>query len=165
MCKENSLEHKLPRVALIAAMTRDRVIGSQAKLPWDLPEELQLFKRLTLGGTVMMGRKTFESIGKALPGRQNIVLSRHLQEREGVEIFPSFIEGLAAADKHGKQVFVIGGAGVYQKSLPITSEMHISWIEERYQGDVYFPDFDLNEWRVAEETNYPGFTYTHYIRK
>jgi len=159
------IEHTLPTVSLIAAMTEDRVIGQGNTLPWDLPEDLQIFKKLTVGNTVIMGRKTFDSIGKPLPERFNIVLSRELGQGPGVQICPNFSEGLISAAKHQKPIFIIGGAELYRKALPIASEMHISWIEQKVPGDVFFPDFDLSEWTVLQETNYPGFTYIHYRRK
>ena len=165
MSSSPQTEHTLPKIALIVAMTMDRVIGAGSRLPWHLPEDLQLFKTLTTGNTVIMGRKTFTSIGKPLPGRHNIVLSRKEKMFAGVEFCTNLLESLAAAAKHGKPVFIIGGSEVYEKALPIASEIHISWIEKTHQGDVYFPEFDLSEWLVVEERAYSGFTYTHYHRK
>lgn len=165
MCTNPNEEYLLPKIAIIVAMTEDHVIGAESGLPWHLPEDLQLFKTLTLGNTVIMGRKTFTSIGKPLPGRHNIVLSRKDNPLVGVEVYPNLLKGLAAAAKHGKPVFVIGGAEVYEKALPIAAEMHISWVEDKYQGDTYFPEFDLNQWQKASQKSCPGFTYTHYLRK
>ena len=165
MCKSSDLEYTLPHVAIIAAMTADRVIGANDGLPWHLPQDLHLFKTLTIGNTVIMGRKTYASIGTPLPGRHNIVLSNQALNLCGVEVCSSLIEGLAAAAKHGRPVFVIGGAELYEKALPIATEMHISWVKETHQGDVYFPDFTLEEWRVLKEKDYPEFTYTKYRRK
>lgn len=158
-------EYSLPAVALIAAMTRNRVIGHGNRLPWDIPEDLQLFKTLTFGNTILMGRKTFESIGHPLSGRHNIVLSRSARKIDGVKVCPSFIEGLAAAAEHPRPVFVIGGAELYVKALPIAADMHISWIDRELRGDIYFPEFVVDEWRIVEEKPCSGFTYVHYCRK
>ena len=146
-------------------MTRDRVIGLNDRLPWDLPEDLHLFKRLTIGGTVVMGRKTYESIGQPLPERQNIVLSRTLNDLPGVIVCNSFTEGMATGGQLGQPVFILGGAELYQEALPIASRLHISWIKGAFAGSVYFPEFDLAEWMVAEEQDYPGFRYVKYLRK
>ena len=154
-----------PEVAIVAAMTRDRVIGLNDRLPWDLPEDLHLFKRLTIGGTVVMGRKTYESIGQPLPERQNIVLSRTLNDLPGVIVCNSFTEGLETGRQFGQPVFILGGAELYQKALPIASGLHISWIKGAFAGSVYFPEFDLAEWMVTEEQDYSGFRYVKYLRK
>lgn len=154
-----------PEVAIVVAMTRDRVIGLGDRLPWDLPEDLHLFKRLTIGATVVMGRKTYQSIGHPLPGRQNIILSRSLTGLPGVMVCNSFTAGLEAASRFGRAVFILGGAELYRKALPLASVLHISWVKEFFHGDVYFPEFDLAEWVVAEELDYSGFRYVKYLRK
>ena len=154
-----------PEVAIVVAMTRDRVIGLGDRLPWDLPEDLHLFKRLTIGATVVMGRKTHQSIGHPLPGRQNIILSRSLTGLPGVMVCNSFTAGLEAASRFGRAVFILGGAELYRKALPLASVLHISWVKEFFHGDVYFPEFDLAEWVVAEELDYSGFRYVKYLRK
>jgi len=160
----NQNTKSLPTVSIIVAMTRERVIGTQQGLPWQLPQDLQLFKRKTLGKTVIMGRKTHQSIGQPLPGRHNIVLSRASGPLAGVQVCRSFIEGLAEAARHGQPIFVIGGAELYEKALPIASELHISWVEENAVGDIHFPPFDLDDWRVLSISEYSGFNHIHYQR-
>jgi len=152
-------------VAIVAAMTSDRVIGLGDKLPWNLPEDLHLFKRLTIGGTVVMGRKTYESIGRPLAERQNIVLSRTLTDLPGAILCNSFTGGLETARQIGRPVFILGGAEVYQEALPIASVLHISWIKQRFAGNVYFPEFDLAEWIGVEEHGYADFRYVKYLRR
>lgn len=159
------IQPKIPSVALITAMTRDRVIGSRGALPWHLPDDLQLFKRLTLGCTVMMGRKTLSSIGQPLPERHNIVLSRSCSELVGAEVCGSLMEGLLAATRIGRPLFVIGGAQLYHQALPITSELHISWVKAAHTGNIYFPEFDLADWVSCDEKDYPDFYYVHYRRR
>ena len=145
-------------------MTKDQVIGSGADLPWHLPADLQLFKQLTMGYTLLMGRKTYASIGRPLPGRNNIVLSRSQDGFPGVQVCDSFMAGLNAAAQYGNQVFVIGGAELYRKALPIASDLHISWVKDVVLGDVYFPDFDLDKWVVCKELDYSAFHYARYQR-
>jgi dihydrofolate reductase len=156
---------RLPKVAIIVAMTKDRVIGDNGKLPWDLPEELLLFKRLTTGNTVIMGRKTYESIGHPLPDRHNVVLSRSKKELSGVQVCHSFLESLAAAAQQRRPVFVIGGATLYRKALPIASELHISWIHGEISGDTHFPELIFKDWAIVEQKEYEDFRYVHYQHK
>ena len=160
-----SLQPTVPHVAIIVAMAWDRVIGYGNGLPWHLPEELQLFKSLTMGCTIIMGRKTYTSIGRPLPGRHNIVLSRSQKKLPGVQVCDNFIAGLTAAAQLGRKVFVIGGEKIYRNALPIASELHISWIKESVPGDVFFPELDLENWVVCESMDHPGFRYTRYQRK
>jgi dihydrofolate reductase len=154
----------LPTVSIIVAMTSERVIGTLQGLPWHLPEDLQLFKDKTLGKTVIMGRKTHQSIGRPLPGRHNIVLSRSPLTLAGVQVCSSFIDALAEAARHGQPIFVAGGTELYKKALPIASELHISWVEEKAAGDILFPSFKLDDWRVLRITEYSGFNHIHYQR-
>ncbi|MDH3998156.1 MAG: dihydrofolate reductase [Desulfuromonadales bacterium] len=154
----------LPKLALIVAMTQDRVIGSGATLPWRLPEELQHFKRLTLNSTVIMGRKTFETIGRPLPQRNNIVLSRNRPTYSGVQVCNSFIDGLVAASRHNCPAFIIGGEELYRKALPLIEEIHISWINGDYRGDSYFPEIDFSQWRIIDSQDHSGFQYVYYQR-
>ena len=160
----NQNTKSLPTVSIIVAMTSERVIGNQQGLPWHLPEDLQLFKRKTLGKTIIMGRKTHQSIGRPLPGRHNIVLSRATETFAGVQVCSSLIEGLAEAARYGQPIFMIGGAKLYEKALPVASELHISWVEENVEGDIFFPTFDINDWRVLSVTEHSGFNHIHYKR-
>jgi dihydrofolate reductase len=146
-------------------MTRTMVIGSENTIPWHLPEELRLFRKLTLGGTVIMGRRTFQSIGRPLPGRHNIVLSRQLREGAGIDICRDFSEALRTAEHLGDTVFFIGGEEVFRRALPLVDGLHISWIHEDHQGDTYFPEFAATDWVIAERREYEGFTYVFYQRR
>jgi len=156
---------RVQEVAIIVAMTKDRVIGLGGSLPWDLPQDRHLFKNLTTGNTVIMGRKTYESIKQPLAGRLNIVLSRTLTDLPGVTVCTNFIESLEVAGQFGRPVFIIGGVGVYRKALSVASVLHISWVERQYAGSVHFPNFDLADWTVAEQKDYPGFHYVRYLRQ
>jgi dihydrofolate reductase len=123
----------------IAAMSPDRVIGAQGKIPWHISEDLKFFKRTTLGHVIVMGRKTFESLGKPLPGRENWVLSRRASI-DGVRIFRDPAEISSPGD--GREVFVIGGAEIYLSLLPHCSELLITHVEVRVDGDTWFPKFE-----------------------
>jgi dihydrofolate reductase len=147
---------------IIAAMTRQWVIGDRGRLPWHLPEELQLFRQLTLGHCVVMGRGTFETIGRPLPGRHNIVLSSALAPRPDLRVCRSFPEALSAAGASGQKVFFIGGAEIYRLALPIAGTLHVSWVRASRTGDTVFPWFDGRSWRVVNAKDYGAFRHVEY---
>ena len=123
----------------IAAMSQDRVIGASGKIPWHLSEDLQFFKRTTLGHVVVMGRKTFESLGRPLPGRENWVLSR-TASFDGARVFRSPAAIVPPSD--GREVFVIGGAELYSALLPRCREVLLTHVDQRVEGDTWFPVFE-----------------------
>lgn len=131
----------LPRLIAIVAMDKNRVIGNQGRLPWHYSEDLKFFKRTTLGHPILMGRATFESIGKPLPGRQNIVLSRKMAPREGLTIIRDISElpGVCPADS---SVFVIGGAQVFGDLLPKCDGLYLTHIDRAHEGDTFLPPFE-----------------------
>lgn len=156
--------NKPQRISLIVAMAEDRLIGRDNQMPWHISEDLKLFKSVTTGNTVIMGRKTFESIGKPLPNRTTIVISGTMQSQEGVVIAKSVKEALDAAKETGKDIFFIGGGTIYKEVLPLVDFMHISWVKGNFEGDTYFPEFKLEEWQVLEMQEYDAFTYCVYKR-
>lgn len=131
----------MQRLVAIVAMSANRVIGREGKLPWHYPEDLKFFKRTTFGHPILMGRATFDSIGKPLPGRQNIVLSRTMEPREGVTVIRSAAE-LPAVCEPGETIFVIGGARVFEELLPRCEALYLTWIGKDYEGDVVLPPFE-----------------------
>lgn len=131
----------LPRLIAIVGMASNRVIGKDGTLPWRLPEDLKFFKKTTMGHPILMGRKTFESIGKPLPGRRNIVLSSVLTPSEGVEVIHS-IGDLARLCEPAQTVFLIGGAQLFETLLPQCEGLYLTWIEHPYEGDTWFPEFE-----------------------
>ena len=153
-----------PEIHIVVAMTRKGLIGSHGNLPWKLEEDLKLFRELTMGQTVIMGRKTFDSIGAPLCGRHNIVITSKPLMTE--EVFPanSFEQGLEQARTYGQRIFFIGGRAIYKKALPLTDYLHISWVEGNYDGDTFFPDFDINQWQELQIREYDGFTHITYRR-
>lgn len=145
------------RICLIAAMAANRVIGRNNALPWHLPADLKRFKALTMGHPVLMGRNTYESIGKPLPGRRNLVITRNRgYGAPGCEVVHSLDEALAACGD-AQDVYVIGGAELYRAALPRAHCLELTEIHAAFDGDVVFPPFAPEQWREgARETHEPG---------
>jgi len=140
-----------PSLSLIVAVARNGVIGRDGALPWHVPEDLKHFKRLTTGHAIVMGRRTFESIGRALPNRRNLVVSRTLIDvPSGVEVFPSLAAALTAARTTDDAPFVIGGAALYAEALPLATTIYLTEIARDIDGDVRFPPIDPAEFAEAE---------------
>lgn len=139
------------RVSLIAAVADNGVIGRDNDLPWHLPADLKRFKRTTLGHHLLMGRKTWESIGRALPGRTTVVISRGRPELpEGVLVAASLDEALDMARADGDdEAFVTGGADIFRVALPRADRFYLTRVRADVEGDRYFPEFDDSEWRVV----------------
>jgi len=128
--------------ALIVAMTKGRVIGKDNDMPWHLPEDLKLFKAKTSGHIIAMGRKTYESIGRPLPNRENFVITRSAKEIEGCRVFSSVDECIEAAKDYDRMLFFIGGGQIYADAINFVDEMHISYVKTELEGDTFFPEFD-----------------------
>ena len=137
-------------LSLIAAMDNNRLIGKDNGLPWHLPADLAYFKSVTMAKPIMMGRKTYDSIGRPLPGRQNIVLTRGGAEIEGVTIVHSIKEAIAAAGD-AEEIMVIGGSSIYELVLPEAHRMYLSFVDGEFEGDAWFPEFDENDWEIIDE--------------
>ncbi len=150
----------------IAAMSLNRVIGSGGRIPWHLPEDFQWFKAMTTGNVIVMGRKTFESIGRPLPNRTTIVLSRQGTAIPGVRVLADLAD-LKADDPAfgGKQVFICGGAQIYQQALPCCSDIYLTLVSRKVEGDAFFPPFE-HEFDLREELKAcPEFRILHYSRR
>ena len=141
-------------LALIVAVARNGVIGRAGTLPWHLSEDLKHFKKTTTGHAIIMGRKTYESIGRPLPERRNIVVTASGMRFEGCETAASLEEAIALARETDECPFIIGGASLYHEALPIATEIHLTTIDEDYEGDTFFPtelpDFEETESRPGE---------------
>lgn len=138
-----------PLVSLIAAVARDGTIGANNTIPWKIPGEQKYFREVTTGHPIIMGRKTHESIGRPLPGRRNIVVTRNPDYRaEGCEVFASIAEALAAC-RNSDEVFVIGGAALYRECLPLADRLYLTEIGADFDGDTRFPDFDRSRWETV----------------
>lgn len=145
-----------PRVSVIAALAKNRVIGIENRLPWRLPEDLAHFKALTLGHPVLMGRKTFESLGRPLPGRTNIVITRNPDYRPGgVTLAASIPDALAACPDHD-EVFFIGGAELYTQVIPLADRLYLTEVDIEATGDAWFPDFDRTQFDEIERQTHVG---------
>ena len=158
------------RISLIAAASENNVIGNHGKIPWDIPEDLQHFRTVTLGKPIIMGRKTYESIGHPLPKRQNIVITR--QEdfvAEGCEVVSSLEDALRVAGKdHSEEVFVIGGGEIYREALPKADRVYLTRVHATIEGDAYFPEFHPEHWvEVSKERHEgePAWTYLVYEKR
>ena len=138
----------VPLITLIVAVADNGVIGRDNALPWHLPEDLKRFKRLTMGKPMIMGRKTFESIGKPLPGRRNIVVTRDTNyRRDGVEVVHGADEAIAVtADV--PEIMVIGGAELFRLFLPLAGRVHLTRVHAQVEGDVKWPEFSIGTWEV-----------------
>ena len=152
-------------ISLIAALATDRVIGMENAMPWHLPGDLAWFKRNTLNKPVIMGRKTFESIGRPLPGRLNIVISSKPGEHEGVTWVTSVDAALAAAGDV-EEVMVMGGGRVYEQLLPKANRLYLTHIDAEVEGDTHFPDYESDDWEStfsefhdADEQNSHGYCF------
>ena len=137
-------------ISLIVAASMNNVIGVDGELPWRLSDDLKRFKRLTMGKPIIMGRRTWESIGRALPGRQNIVITRQSQfAAEGCDVVASPAQALACAGD-ADEVMVIGGSQVYELFLPKAERLHLTRVLVKIDGDAYFPEVDAAEWRLVD---------------
>lgn len=153
-------------MTVIAAMADNRVIGKDNAMPWHVSEDLLHFKRITTGGVLIMGRKTFESIGcRPLPNRPHVIVSRSFPETADVDVCRTFEAALEKARSYGKPVFSAGGAEIYRQSIPLANRMYLSRIKGDYDGDTYFPEFDESEWRLVKEKERAGFTLFVYERR
>ncbi len=144
-----------PSLTLIVAMARNRVIGLRGRMPWHFSQDLHRFRQLTWGKPILMGRCTFESIGRPLPGRHNIVVTRKIGfDAKGCTVVGSLEEGLGAAE--GEELMVIGGATLYAALLPRAQRMHLTQIHADYPGDTFFPEWPLKLWREIQREDYPA---------
>ena len=144
------------KISIIVAAATNNVIGSDGELPWRLPEDLKRFKQLTIGKPVIMGRLTYESIGKPLPDRKNIVLSaRKGLNIEGCEVVDTPDAAIRLAGD-AEEVMVIGGGGVYSQMLPMADRIYMTRINGTFDGDTFFPELDDNEWQVVDRMDFPA---------
>jgi dihydrofolate reductase len=160
-------------ISFIVAMDKHRVIGKNNQLPWHLPADLKFFKKVTMGHPIIMGRKTHESIGKPLPGRENVIVTRNLNyHSDGCLVIHSVEELLQYAQGKQEEVFVIGGAELFKEVFPYTDRLYLTQIDEEFEGDTYFPEFHLNEWillsqekGIKDEKNPYDYSFNIYKRQ
>lgn len=142
------------RLSIIVAMGKNRVIGQNNKLPWHLPADLKYFKCLTMGHPIVMGRKTYESIGRPLPGRANIIITRQTSfEATGATVVNSIEDALRVCEEistMNSETFIIGGEKLYQQTLKLCQRMYVTEIQKDFEGDTYFPEFTPNDWEETQ---------------
>lgn len=161
-------------IILMAAIDRTRAIAKDGGIPWQLKDDLALFKEKTMGHVLLVGRKTYESMGRALPGRETMILTRQEDyQAEDAIVFHSLASCIAHAVSRGEtDLFVIGGAEIYEETLSIATHLYLTLVDTIIQGDVFFPDYDETQWKrtlieshSADERNEHAFVYIEYERK
>ncbi len=154
---------RLPLV-LAAAMAKNRVIGKDNAIPWRLPEDMKHFRRVTLKHAVIMGRGTYDSMGKPLPDRDNIVVSRNPKlVIEGAHVVSSLAAAITLARKGDDEPRVIGGGQLYAEALPLATRIYLTVLDDAYEGDTFFPELDAQEWRTLEERRGEAGTATYLL--
>ena len=161
-----------PRVSLIVAMAKNRVIGKNNSLPWHLPADLKHFKALTMEHHIVMGRKTYESIGKPLPGRTSVVVTRNVKYSMPGVIVANSLKAAIAACGEDQEIFVIGGAELYRQAIALADRIYLTEIDANMEGDAHFTELDFNAWQESarvshspdEKNRYP-YHFVVYDRK
>jgi dihydrofolate reductase len=160
-----------PRLSIIVAMARNRVIGARGGIPWKLPAELKLFKDLTMGHHIIMGRKTYESIGRLLPGRTTVIVTRQPGYRVEGALVAHSLDAAIAACGHDDEIFVIGGEEIFRAALPLADRLYLTTVDTEIEGDTYMPELNPSDWREASARSYPadarnphGFRFAAYDR-
>jgi dihydrofolate reductase len=149
---------------IIAALTRDRVIGKDRKVPWDIPEDMQRFKKMTTGHPVLMGRGTYETLSNRLTNRRNVVLSSH--PIAGVETFPTIAEALQALSNE-EDVYLIGGGEIFAQLLTSATELRLTIVDNQVKGDTFFPPYEHligTVFKLASREQHEGFSFEDYVR-
>ena len=162
-----------PKLSLIWAMDQNRLIGNNNSLPWYLPADLAFFKRTTMGKPMIMGRKTFDSIGRPLPGRQNIVITRDSTfSAQGCDIANSIEEAMSLVSEEKQEAMLIGGASLYLQMLEQADTLYITQIHHTFSGDTWFPEMDMGQWSEVyredfevDEKNLHPYSFMQYTRK
>jgi dihydrofolate reductase len=160
-------------ISFLVAMDKNRVIGKDNSLPWHLPADLKFFKKVTMGHPIAMGRKTYDSIGKPLPGRENIIVTRNLDyQPEGCTVLHSIEDLIRYIKSKNEEVFVIGGAQLFKETFSVADRLYITEIEYEFTGDTFFPEFDKSQWTLSgsekgikDEKNPYDYFFNVYDRK
>ena len=142
-------------LSIIVAKSRNNVIGSEGSLPWHIPEDLKKFKSITMGKPIIMGRSTFESIGKALPGRKNIVMTRDKEyQADGISVAHNLEEALILCEQDS-EIMIIGGGEIYKLFFGMVNRLNLTNVEKYIDGDVFFPEIDLSKWKMIRKEEFP----------
>lgn len=141
------------KISIIVAASQNWVIGNKGTLPWHLSDDLKNFKQVTLNKPIIMGRKTFESIGRPLPKRKNIVISRTVNKIPGCEVFSSLANAITAHNT-ASEIMIIGGSEIYQAALPMTNRIYLTEVKSTVQGDTFFPAIDISKWKITSRQQF-----------
>ena len=158
------------KIVLIASVSANGVIGNKGKIPWHFPEDLKHFKRITEKNYILMGRKTFDSIGKALPDRINIIVSKLKKDEipnvSGLKVVENIEDGLKFASDAGQQkIYIIGGGEIFSQVIEKADELIITELDSEFEGDVYFPQINPDKWEIYGKEMYSGFNIVNYVRR
>ena len=151
-------------ISIIAAIDPKGVIGRDNKLPWEIPDDMKHFRNATRNSVVIMGRKTWESIGRPLPGRVNIVVTSHEISNRDIIVRRSLRDAIGKAKSYNKEIYIIGGATLYKEALGVADRLILSHVKKEYEGDSYFPKFDKKDWKVITEKDMGEFVLRIYER-
>ncbi len=149
------------QLSIITAIDKNRVIGNGNRLPWSLPADLIRFKRITWGKPIIMGRNTYDSIGRPLPGRKNIILSRRNESVPGCLVFGSLLDAIEN-NQNEKEVFIIGGQKVYQQTISMVDRLYLTIIHHEFQGDTFFPEWSYDDWEILEQEEFIPDSHNKY---
>jgi len=145
------------KISLVVAMDENGLIGADGAMPWHIPNDLKHFKKTTMARPILMGRRTHESIGRALPGRENLILSRDENYKaQGCQVVTSFEQARDAVREHNEEIAVIGGAEIYALALPLAQRIYLTRIHAAFQGDTWFPEIDLEDWEQVSCERQPA---------
>ena len=161
------MSEALQPLTMVAAMSTNRVIGRQGELPWHIPGDLKFFKQTTMGHAIIMGRKTFDSVGKALPGRHNIVVTRQRSlQLPGCDVVHSLDEAIALARAEGDEnPHIVGGESLYRAALPKATHLILTEVHQHISdGDTFFPEVDQTKWRECRREEHVGYAFTYLER-
>ena len=153
-------------LSLIVAMANNRVIGINNTLPWHLPEDLKRFRALTMGHHIIMGRKTYESLGRLLPGRTTVIVTRNKSYKVGGALITNSLEAAIALCKDDDEPFLIGGAELYKVGLKLATRLYVTQLHAEFEGDAFFADIDSNHWQLSEKKDHvsaSGLEYSDLI--
>lgn len=150
------MKKKRPRISLIVAMSRNGVIGKDNRLPWHLPADLKRFKELTLGHTIVMGRKTWESIGRLLPGRRNVIVTRNADLAVEGAVVADSLDAALAAGEGDDEVFVIGGEQIFRSAMALADRIYLTIVQAEFDGDTFMPAIDPSQWRRVRSESHAG---------
>jgi dihydrofolate reductase len=160
----------MTKLSIIVAIAKNRVIGINNTLPWHLPEDLKRFRALTMGHHIIMGRKTYDSLGRLLPGRTTVIVTRNTDYKVAGALIAHSLQDAIALCKADDEVFLIGGAELYQEGLKLSNKLYITEIVLDVEGDAYFPEYSSNEWEESAREAHVSeqglaFNYVTYVRK